>query len=350
MSRYRNVRKNTYFNAALGPYAGYLPAGMQGAYSMGRKYVKKRAIRQVEKAFDNAVFVKKKRKIKSNKKLSKDVNVCKKAIKTLKLQTKASLGKLTYRRTRADTIRSATNSQAVKGYAVNRTVEYQNVLTFLKYYDPSNPSVLINTNGNSGTFQKDFLFKSVYSKLELRNSYMTDAMVTVYLCLPKADTDQSPENAWTDGIANDAGNVASNTAYSSLPNDYDTFRDFYNTKRVLHQVIKPGQTISCSNSIKDVTFDPAYVDTHSLLYQKVLKSMQWLVIVKGLVAHDNASSVQQGVIEAGVDSLQTETFECHYDAGVDLSYIHIENTLDTPTNGFVQGQQQIPDNITYEIN
>jgi len=288
---------------------------------------------------------------KTNKKLSNDVKSIKKKLRSLEHSENASLGQLTYRNLRAYRVVAATASEqkVADSLAVNNITAYESVLGELLYYNPSAPATLVNAAGTSGTYQKDFLFKTVFGKLTLKNNYQTDCKVLVYLCTPRADTSQSPSSAWTDGIANDAGNVSAITDVGNLPSDFDTFRDFWKAKRVTSQVLAPGQSVQVSNAVNDVNYDPSFSDSHALLYQTKIKAFQWLVIVRGNVGHDTVDSSEVGLLQCGVDILQEETYVVNYDAGINLSYVHVNSTLDTFTNGGVESHQPVADNQGFDM-
>lgn len=282
-------------------------------------------------------------------KLSKEVCSMKNQIRDLKKSEEASLGKMTYRKIQAWNHTVGNNVQSTSSYAVNRPTEYESVLANLKYYDPAVPGTLVTAAAATGTFQKDFLVKNIFSKLSFRNNYQTDVEITAYLCLPKSDSSIGPSTAWGDGISTDAGNVTSKNEIGCFPTDFDVFRDLWTAKRALHKVLSPGQSTECSHSVQDVQYDPALYDEHAADYQRRFKTFTWLVVIKGTLAHDTTLTAEQGIIAAGVDVLQSETWSVQYDAGVNLSYVMLDTTLDTPTNGFVQSHQPIPDNIGFSV-
>lgn len=285
----------------------------------------------------------------SKQKIGKELSSLKRQVKDLKHAENASLGKITYRRRLCWAVKASANQQGVATLPTNGTNEYELVLAQLKYYDPAVPGTLVTADGTSGTYQKDFLFKNIYGKLHMRNNYQTDCEVIVYLCKPKADTSQSPSQAWTDGIADDPGNITSYSNYGSLPTDYDTARQFWSYKRMATKSLSPGQSLEVSHAVNDVEYNPAFTDTHNLQYQRGLKHFQWLIIVRGTISHDSAVATEQGISEAGIDVISTDVYECHYDAGVNLSFVYHDHTLDTFTNGAVQSHQPVADNIGYSI-
>lgn len=281
--------------------------------------------------------------------LKKKVCQLERRVKDLQHSESSSLGKITYRKFQTNTIRAGNNAQAVARAEVNNLSNMEAVLAQLLYYNPSAPATLVTADGTSGTYQKEFLFKTVYAKYLLRNNYQTDAEVTVYLIKPKQDTSINASLSWSNAIADDAGNSSAVTDYGIYPNEFDTFRDNWTAKRVLTKSLAPGQSCEVSHTENDIFYDPAFTDSHSLAYQKGFKMFGFLTIVKGVLSHDTTVSTEQGTAEAGVDTLLQSNYVVHYDAGVNLSYVYQDTTLDTPTNGFVQSHQPIPDNIAYSV-
>lgn len=280
--------------------------------------------------------------------LKKEVCKLSNQIKELKSSESASLGKMTYRKNFPYRVLCNDNKTGVLNIPLNRTTEYEETLALLKYYDPATPGTLITAAAATGTYQKNFLVKDIYSKLVLRNNYQTDVSITVYLCKVKADSSISPYTAWEDGITTDAGNVTSKFSPNQYPTDYDVFNDLWSTKRVIHKTLSPGESTTASHTISDVEYNPALVDEHSATYQSRFRCAEWLVVVRGMPSHDTALD-QQGLSAAGVDIVKYNTWKVSYDAGVNLSFIMESDNLDTPTNGFVQSHQPTPDNIAYSV-
>lgn len=282
--------------------------------------------------------------------LKKEVCKLSNQIKELKNAESASLGKMTYRKMEVWNQTCANNVQSVSLYEISKPSNYETVLAQLKYYDPGTPGTLITASAATGTYQKNFLVKNIHAKLTFRNNYQSDADVTVYLCTPKSDSSISPKQAWTDGITTDAGNVSANTEINQYPTDYDVFRDLWNAKRAGHKVLSPGESFEVSHSIQDVEYDPALYDEHAALYQKRFKTAMWMVVLKGTLSHDTVINDELGLAQAGIDTHIHQTWTVQYDAGVNLSYVYLDSTLDSPTTGFVQSHQPIPDNVGYSVN
>lgn len=278
--------------------------------------------------------------------------VCKlsNAVKELKHSEAASLALMTHRRYESTRVISNLAAQGVGWMSAQDTASIEAVLANLKYYDPSNPATLVTAAAATGTYQKDFLLKSTSARLLLKNNYMSDAEITVYLCTPKIILNATPSSAWGSGIADDAGNVASAESYGSFPTDYETTRSMWNFKRVLKKCLSPGESASCNHSIENLQYDPAFVDAFSETYQPKMKSYGFLIVVHGGIAHDSVVTTEQGVNRAGVDCQLKVVTKVQYDAGVNMTYvIHDDNQDQTATNGFLESHQPVSDNITYSM-
>lgn len=286
------------------------------------------------------------RKLKGSN-LRKEVLYLKNQVRDLKHTENTGLADYTRRRIRSFKNLAAVGQQGIVGIQVNRTTEYETVLSNLKYYDITT-NTFVTASGTAGTAQKEFSFPLVSSKILLRNNYQTDAQVIVYLCTPKQATSTGNLDAWTQGIADDIGNVSSFTEYGSLPTDYSTFNELYATKRLLTKDLSPGESCVGYHSVQDIMYDPAFIDSHSETHQKKLKNFSYLIIVRGLLGHDTAAD-EQGITPAGVDIQVTDTFKIKYDGGANFTWVDLDDTQDTPTNNFVQSHQPIPDNVQYSV-
>lgn len=280
--------------------------------------------------------------------LKKEVCQLKNAVKDLKHSEAASLATLTYRKIRSDRELAVETQQNAGVKNIVTTTNLETVINELLYYDPSNPTVLINADGALGSYQKNFLFKSISSKLRLRNNYQSDCEVTVYICTPKKDSSTNPTSAWTAGINDDPGSIGSFTEYGAYPTDTETFRDLWSAKRVAIKTLSPGQSCEVSHSVSDVNYDPAITDTIVSIFQRSIKSCVWLYVVKGCLSHDTVAN-EQGISACGVDVQQSDTYKVSYDAGVNLSYTIIDDTMNSASNAFVQSHQPAPDNVGYSV-
>ncbi len=175
----------------------------------------------------------------------------------------------------------------------------------------------------------------------------SDCNLKVYLCKAKDDTSITPSSAWSSGLA-DSGNVSAITQLNQFPSDTDLFNDLWSSKVAGNFTLSPGQTASVSHTVKNVEYDPSLVDTHNLTYQKEYKAFTWMFVVSGVLSHDTTLN-EQGMAACGVDFSHHVSTVISYDAGTNIKYVHVVENLDTPTNGFVQSHQPVPDNISYSV-
>lgn len=273
----------------------------------------------------------------SRRKSRSGVKDCKKAIRKLQKQTDASTGTMVFRQHNASAIISSANLTNQGLYGCLSTASIESALSNLKYYDPSTPGTLITASASSGTYQRNFLIEQAYMSLDIRNNYQSDVRVLVYLCKVKDDTDQTALQAWTAGIA-DGGNATAITQPNQYPTDYNLVKDLYSLKRLKDVQLRAGQHCSVSHCERNIEYDSSTVDTHNLSYQKEYKAFQFLVVVQGVIAHDGSLS-QYGLIGAGVDIENKLRYKVVYNAGVNIDYIHLDNNLQTFTNGAVQSNK-----------
>jgi len=282
-------------------------------------------------------------------KTAKKMNTCEKAIKELRQSEKASLGIMKYRnRVVQNRLLCGINAQNALDINPIGTFSVEGVLTNLKFYDPSNPGTLITASGSAGTYQRNVLIKSISSKVLLRNNYQSDVKITMYHCKVKDDTNQLPKGAWNYAIA-DGGNAGTINALSQYPTDYNLVNDLWKLKVLTKTTLSPGQSVECAYQTDSFEYDSSTVDTHPLSYQNEYNASSCLVVVEGTVSHDTSLD-QQGLCEAGVDISYQNTYVVSYNAGININYIHVDNSgVNTPTNGFVQGHQPTSDNQAYSL-
>ncbi len=305
-----------------------------------KNYNKKSSRRRKQKEADKCAAM-------TTNELKKEVIGMKRSIKGLKCAENASLALMTYRTLDSFRQLSTVNSQVTEFYSANSISNIETSLAFLKYYDPANPASLITSDFSTGAFQRSICLKSISLKLLIKNNYQSDCKVRVYLCTVKDDTDQDPATAWSAAVF-DGGNLVSRNTLSQYPTDYNLVNDLWNLKLVSNTSISPGESIKINHSVSEVDYNPATVDTHNLGYQKEYKSFGFLVTNQGTLGHDTVAD-EQGMLQSGLDIEQHRVYKISYDAGVNISYIHVVNTLDTFTNTGVESHQPIPDNVGYTV-
>lgn len=267
-------------------------------------------------------------------------------IRELKRLAEADMGELIYRFRNTFTQRASVNSIDQGEYFSHTSDTLETVLSELRYYNPSSPTALVQADGASGSYQKDFLFTSVYHKLHVRNNYQVPVDVTIYKIRLKGDTSITPLTSFTNGLA-DVGNPGSSSPLVYL-SDSEQFKELYTIEQSKSFRLSPGSTRTMSQSLKNLLYDPSARDSHTLTYQRAHRNMWFIVRVEGVVGHDSTLS-EIGVLEAGVDILVDRTFRVKYPAGADIKWIVVNDSSDTFTNGGVVSSKPVVDNQGYSV-
>lgn len=267
-------------------------------------------------------------------------------IRELRRLAEADMGELIYRFRNTFTVRSSVNSIDQGEYFSHTSDTLETILGQLRYYNPSAPTSLVTADGSAGSYQKDFLFTSIYHKIHLRNNYQVPADVTVYKVRLKGDTSIAPLTAFSNGLA-DIGNPGSSSPLVYLT-DSEQFKELYSIESSKSFRLSPGATRTMSQSLKNLLYDPSARDSHTVTYQRAHRNMFFIVRVEGVVGHDS-SIAEYGVLQAGVDILIDRTFKVKYPAGADIKWIVVNDSSDTFTNGGVVSSKPVSDNLGYSV-
>jgi len=277
---------------------------------------------------------------------NKCTRVLKSQVKDIKKCLSSNQGTLIYRLRGTSRCVCAVNSITHAQFASNQMANYETVLGELRFFDIDTPGTLIQASGASGTYYREYLFKSVYSHYQCVNNYQVPCKVTLYLCRPKEDTSISPTTAFTDGLT-DVGNPSSSSPLIHIT-DSDEFTDLWKIDKSQSKVLMPGQKLDMFTSDKNVLYSPATFDSHNLPYQKRFHCWAYVIRVEGVLGHDTTAD-EQGFLAGGVDMSCDQIYTVSYDAGIDLKYIVLSNSSDTFTNGGVISSKPVSDNIGYSI-
>jgi hypothetical protein len=204
----------------------------------------------------------------------------------------------------------------------------EGVLANLKYYDPSNPSVLLSADGAAGTFQKKFLI-NIYTKLTMYNHRQVPVEVYVRCYVPKEDTNTLPHTRFTQGLV-DVGNPA---AASTLiyPSDSPMLTRFYHSTGGFTCWLMPGKKKELSFS-KKINYDPSARDEHSFTYQASEGCHFYFIMIKGPLSQDTLVTTEVGRGEAGVSYELSRKYVTTYDAGADIKTITLNDGSSAFTN------------------
>lgn len=287
----------------------------------------------------------KKRYVRKRKSQTK-INKLSKSVKELRRTAEADQGVLTFRSRITGRNVAAVNAASYADLGILSTSFYETVLAQLRYYDPTAPATLVQADGTTGSFMKDFLFSKVYVRLVARNNYQVPCTVVVYSCNVKEDTSIQCLTAMTNGLA-DVGNP---TATSPLvyPTDSPQFSDLWKIVKTSRKVLQPGEEIVVTHSAKSFFYDPSLVDSHAVSFQARYSGFGMMIRCEGVLAHDTTLD-EQGTIACGVDYQVTRTCQVKYAAGADIEYLYVTDGSDAFTNGALVSSKPVSDNIGYSI-
>ena len=335
-----------------GPAATVATMLGQGTYARYKRRGKAKPKKTVRSSYNKQTYKRSvnsagKRSIPKRKGTARDVALLKSAVKDLKSAENASLGKYTFRGKQSFRLLAPVNGQVDTTYASMGTNDLEAAGTSLQYFDPANPGTLVTAAMATGDYSRKFLIKSMTARLTIRNNYKSDADVTVYLCRVRDDTSQTPSAAFAN--VTDNAITGDRNTLNMYPSDSELFNQLWKPKKLFDGVLAPGKQIECSNTEREYEYDPSTADTHTLAYQKEYKAFCMLVLLRGTIMHDETAN-QQGIGQAGIDIVEDKIYKIHYDAGINVERVNTSVSLDSFTNGGVQSNQPIPDNVGYAVN
>lgn len=223
---------------------------------------------------------------------------------------------------------------------------FEAVLGQLRFFNPAVPGTLTTADGSTGTYYREYLFKSIVSTHTVKNNYQIPCKVTLYYCCPRTDTNIGPITAFTDGIT-DTSNASSTSLFIGLK-DSDEFRDLWRVAKQKTKLLLPGRQFSLTHSIKNMLYSPATYDSHAVSYQTRFKCFYVICRVEGIPAHDSAAN-EVGYTNGGVDVVWKTNYKVQYDAGGDINYLYVSENQDSFTNGPLVSSMPVADNINYSV-
>lgn len=349
-SRYRTYGRRMYSAAkSVGKMAA--SAAVRQVVSKAFRYKKKKVYKKKNKpgnlqyqAIGNRKVYKKsvrRRKINTRKGLAKQV-------KSLQKQMNTNSGRFTYRIRSTGNVVASVNECNHTGISGWLPTNLEAAISSLPFFNPATPGTLTTADFTSGTYNKDILFRTLTSKLTLRNNYQIPCNIRVYKCVPKSATSITPTTAFTNGLA-DQGAPASTSPLVFI-SDSEQFLDLYKIVRTDKAYLQPGDQYTVSDSDKNVIYDPSFLDSQTAtLDNKRYKNFSYVVRVDGCLAHDSSAS-ERGQAQGAVDYQIDRIFHIQYDAGVDLNYISVSDSSNTFTNGAVVSNKPVADNQSYSVN
>lgn len=237
-------------------------------------------------------------------------------VRTLEKRMKGNESEKTTRFIESAMLREITTlkQQVVGTYYINDLNYLQSVaLANLKFYDPSTPGTLITASGATGTYAHSYRIKS-WLKARIRNGCNFPIEVVVYRMSVKEDTSHTVVDAWTDGLLDGSNLSAYSQVHFTYPRDSNVLTSVYNTGRGQTFIIQPGEECVQRMACRTIRFDPSVADEHSLLYQKDYQCKAIVVVVKGVLGH-NDGLTDSGPMATHADVQYELTSKVWYNSG-----------------------------------
>lgn len=327
--------------------AGAIASGV-GGYVANKVMTKKPVIGPAPLALRKTRYAGKKARVGARKSLKAKTSIRKlsKQVQNLSKEMKSQRSELIYHLRSTGRALSSVNQCTHYTPNANSINNYEAVLAQLRFFDSATPGTLVQADGSSGTYNRDYHFKSVYAAVTAYNNYQVPAKVTIYAVCSKDDTSIASITAYTNGLA-DVGNPSSTSPMVHLT-DSPQFNELWKICSTKTKVLMPGQSLTSSYSVKDVFYNPSVTDSQTNTYQRKYKTFEFIVRVEGVYGHDTTNN-EQGQLAAGVDVIYHAKYVVHYDAGGDLKYIYISDSASTFTNGGLVSSKPVADNIGYSV-
>lgn len=266
-------------------------------------------------------------------------------VRKLQRQNRADLGVAIHRTRTYNSFGCSDSKSYFHDLAHFGNDECEASISYLRYYNPSDPANLVTADGAVGTYKKDFNFVSVVSTIQLTNNYKTPGWVTLYLMIPKEDTNQSPRDMYVAGLT-DVGNPNSDLL-SVYPTDSKLLSHMYSFARTKRYYVRPGQTITQSYKPKPFLYDPSLQDSHTLQFFRRHGAHYWCARMEGHTAHDRKVGTEFGTGACQFDTVHKLKTVIQYTAGVNVTTITVgDNSKGVFTNAPVSTVVPAPFNVT----
>ena len=281
---------------------------------------------------------KKKRKIASKKKTSKtnqgQIAILKKKVRSLNTRVEALNGEMIYRAMGYTLIESAQNNCSLFQNYVGDKAFVQDSLAELRYYDPQNPSALVNTTFLAGAYSKTITIMSMGLKIRMKANYRVGFRYEAWLVKPRvagADNAGTDWATWSQDAVYGQANAEINP--NCYPTDIRALMLAWNFKLLKRGEIQPGKSLSLSYyDNKPWTFNDSYIEDAALEFQRNLHCAGILVRLTGPIAHDTTTSSLLGRSRIAAVCECTAHIKMKYDAGADIKYVVINDTPSTFTD------------------
>ena len=249
------------------------------------------------------------------------------AVRKLMCSQKMTEGRHIHRQRDVGNVAPLDNTLGFNVFSYGATLaEIEGSMASIRYYDPGT-NAMVTADPSVGTFQRDIRV-SIYKKLQFRNNFQVPCWVQIVSCTPKDDTNLTPFDAYSNGLA-DQGGIS---AYSPLTHFSDSLqlKALWHVKTVYKKCLQPGQQGYVKHFVKEFCYNFSVADSQTDTYRRKHGCQLFMIRVHGPLGHDNGGATwntEVGVGKCGVDWMHDTVYTFRYDAGKKIvEYSHDDNS------------------------
>lgn len=258
------------------------------------------------------------------------------AFRKLKRRVEAGMGTYVYKTRSTEALEALANQIGSKVFDGSKIGFIQSAIDNLPTYNPANPASYTFVNFNTGSNQKRIEIANTYTYVQVKSNYQVPVRVKIYLCIPREDTNITPQQALINGLADVSEPDLTEVSPMISPFDSPQFNDLWKVAKTTKKLLLPGKTVSASHVIGSFLYDPSFIQSHALDYQGRYGSHAYFVRVEGALAHDTVVTTEQGNSNAGVEVQRFTKYLIKYEAGADIKFIEVVDGNDSFSNTPVQ--------------
>ena len=217
----------------------------------------------------------------------------------------------------------------------------QAAMANLRYYDPGT-NALVTADAATGTYSRDIMV-SIYRRLTFHNTRVFPVHIQVFSCFPKDATDQSPNQAYLSGLADQGASAAASPL--TYVSDSKDLSNIWDIRKVCDKTLQAGQSMVCKAVTSTFPFTIATNDVQTLPWQRKQGGHSWFVRINGPFSHESGTSAI-GMMDSAADYISDVVYKFTYDAGKDLHDISVEDNSPTFLAGGVISQKPTAANYT----
>ncbi|WP_445779032.1 hypothetical protein, partial [Shewanella sp.] len=187
----------------------------------------------------------------------------------------------------------------------------EQALTAVPYFEGG---LLTNVDLTNDSFQRKVRFSSISSTIHIRNNRITPCEVRVYVYAVKTDSNDTPVDLYTTGLADQMIATTPNHPMLYL-SDVEQVKAMWTLVKTKKTTLNSGAQFKYSHGVKDIMYDTSMSDTYTTPYQKQFKSFCFVIRIEGVPAHQNNVSDSVGSCDSKVCILLDTIKKIEYDSG-----------------------------------